>query len=62
VRTIRPAKSPTEEVDKAIRWAMDDLHAARAAHQLRPHTMSAEDVQRYEDALNGLLESRKRYT
>lgn len=62
MRTVRSAKNPTEEIDKAIQWAYDDLIAARNAHALRPRTITAEDVQRYQDALDGLLDRRKDYT
>jgi hypothetical protein len=53
--------APTEDIDRAIRWAADDLQAARAAHQLRPGCHTADNVRAYEDALNGLLERRKEY-
>lgn len=53
--------APTAEIDRAITWAADDLKAARMAHILRPRDVTADDVQRYQDALDGLLEARKRY-
>lgn len=51
----------TVEIDAAIRWAHDDLKAARAAHALRPTANTAHNIQAYEEALNRLLERRKDY-
>lgn len=58
---MRSRTPPTAEIDKAIRWAKDDLDAARTAHLLRPTTHTERNIEIYEEALNRLLDQRGEY-